>query len=68
MEQFAVDAELKVFALHHHLIPVPGTGRERSTVADAGDLIEVLIESGVNIVLRDTSKYRTYGVWRPSTS
>lgn len=50
-EQFAVPADLKVFVLHHHLIPVPGTGRERSTVTDAGDLLEVLIASGVNIVL-----------------
>jgi len=50
-EQFAVDADLKIFAVHHHLIPIPGTGRERSTVMDAGDLLEVLITSGVNIVL-----------------
>jgi Icc protein len=50
-EQFAVPADLKIFAIHHHLIPVPGTGRERSTVMDAGDLLEVLITSGVNIVL-----------------
>ena len=35
-------ADLKVFVLHHHLIPIPGTGRERSTVMDAGDLLEVL--------------------------
>src|SRR5205814_78068 len=26
-EQFAPPADLKIFALHHHLIPVPGTGR-----------------------------------------
>jgi 3',5'-cyclic AMP phosphodiesterase CpdA len=50
-ERFDVPAELKVFALHHHLLPIPGTGRERSTVADAGDLLEVLIASGVHVVL-----------------
>jgi 3',5'-cyclic AMP phosphodiesterase CpdA len=50
-EQFAAPADLKIFALHHHLLPVPGTGRERSTVTDAGDLLEVLITSGVNVVL-----------------
>jgi len=64
-EQFAAPAELRVFALHHHLIPVPGTGRERSTVADAGDLLEVLIESGVNIVLSG-HKHVPY-VWRLET-
>ena len=50
-EQFSAPSDLKIFALHHHLIPVPGTGRERSTVMDAGDLLEVLVESGVDIVL-----------------
>ncbi len=37
--------------LHHHLLPVPGTGRERNIVYDAGDLLEVLQECGVNMVL-----------------
>ena len=36
-EQFAAEpAELKIFVLHHHLLPVPGTGRERNVVYDAG--------------------------------
>ena len=61
-DQFSIDAELKIFALHHHLIPVPGTGRERSVVNDAGDLLEVLINSGVNIVLSG-HKHVPY-VWR----
>lgn len=61
-EQFAHDADLKVFVLHHHLIPVPGTGRERSTVMDAGDLLEELISAGVNIVLSG-HKHVPY-VWR----
>jgi 3',5'-cyclic-AMP phosphodiesterase len=61
-EQFAVPAELKVFALHHHLLPVPGTGRERSTVSDAGDLLEVLMGAGVNVVLSG-HKHVPY-VWR----
>jgi 3',5'-cyclic-AMP phosphodiesterase len=60
--QFDVPAELKVFVLHHHLLPIPGTGRERSTVMDAGDLLEVLITSGVNIVLSG-HKHVPY-VWR----
>jgi Icc protein len=64
-ERFAVPADLKVFVLHHHLIPVPGTGRERSTVADAGDLLELLIDTGVNIVLTG-HKHVPY-VWRLET-
>jgi 3',5'-cyclic AMP phosphodiesterase CpdA len=61
-QMFAVPADLKVFVLHHHLLPVPGTGRERSTVMDAGDLLEVLIGAGVNIVLSG-HKHVPY-VWR----
>ena len=50
-EQFSADAELRVFVLHHHLLPVPGTGRERNVVYDAGDAIECLQRAGVNVVL-----------------
>src|SRR5436853_5593490 len=51
-EQFAEgEAELRIFVLHHHLVPIPGTGRERNIVYDAGDAIECLQRSGVDIVL-----------------
>src|SRR6266581_1894050 len=50
-EQFADPAELRVFVLHHHLLPVPGTGRERNIVYDAGDAIECLQRANVNLVL-----------------
>ena len=62
-EQFAAEpAELKVFVLHHHLLPVPGTGRERNIVYDAGDAIECLQRSGVRLVLSG-HKHVPY-VWR----
>jgi 3',5'-cyclic-AMP phosphodiesterase len=50
-EQFADPADLRVFVLHHHLLPVPGTGRERNVVNDAGDAIECLQRAGVDLVL-----------------
>ncbi len=49
--EFSQPADLKVFVLHHHLLPIPGTGRERSMVMDAGDLLEVLVHAGVHVVL-----------------
>ena len=49
--EFSRPAALRIFMLHHHLLPVPGTGRERNIVYDAGDLLEVLQECGVNLVL-----------------
>jgi 3',5'-cyclic-AMP phosphodiesterase len=50
-EEFAGFANLNVFVLHHHLLPIPGTGRERNIVYDAGDLLEVLLRSRVKLVL-----------------
>ena len=50
-EEFTQPADLRVFVIHHHLLPVPGTGRERNIVYDAGDLLEVLLRSGVDLVL-----------------
>lgn len=61
-ENFLQPARLRIYVQHHHLLPVPGTGRERSTVADAGDLLEVLIRSGVNLSLTG-HKHVPY-VWR----
>jgi len=45
------DGRLKIFVVHHHLIPIPGTGRERSTIYDAGDVLELLTDCGVDLVL-----------------
>jgi 3',5'-cyclic-AMP phosphodiesterase len=50
-EQFAAPADLRIFVLHHHLLPVPGTGRERNIVHDAGDTLEALQRAQVDLVL-----------------
>ncbi len=50
-EKLSGEKKPKIFALHHHLIPVPGTGRERNTIYDAGDLLEVIVKIGVDVVL-----------------
>ena len=50
-EEFAAPAGFRIFMLHHHLLPVPGTGRERNIVYDAGDLLEVLQACDVDLVL-----------------
>jgi len=51
-EEFAAEpADLRIFVLHHHLLPIPGTGRERNVVYDAGDALECLLRAGVNLVL-----------------
>jgi Icc protein len=45
------EGKLKIFVVHHHLIPLPGTGRERNIVYDAGDVLQRLVDVGVNLVL-----------------
>jgi 3',5'-cyclic-AMP phosphodiesterase len=50
-EQFSPPADFRIFVMHHHLLPVPGTGRERNVVYDAGDVIECLQRAGVDLVL-----------------
>ena len=62
-ERFASqDSYLRIFVLHHHLLPVPGTGRERNIVHDAGDTIECLLRAGVHLVLSG-HKHVSYA-WR----
>jgi len=41
----------KIIALHHHIIPVPKTGRERNVLSDAGDILQSIIEGDANLVL-----------------
>ncbi|MGC9516353.1 MAG: metallophosphoesterase family protein [Methanomicrobiales archaeon] len=41
----------KVIALHHHIIPVPKTGRERNVLTDAGDILQSVIGGKADLVL-----------------
>jgi Icc protein len=50
-EQFVDPDDIKIFIIHHHLVPIPGTGRERNIITDAGDLLAELTELDIDIVL-----------------
>jgi len=45
------DKFCKIVVLHHHLIPVPMTGRERAVLNDAGDVLDILTNGGVDLTL-----------------
>ena len=45
------DDMCKIVTFHHHLLPIPQTGRERNILLDSGDLLRVFIDSGVDFVL-----------------
>jgi 3',5'-cyclic AMP phosphodiesterase CpdA len=50
-QQFDEPNDIRIVAVHHHLVPIPGTGRERNIVLDAGDLLLTLTGVDVDLVL-----------------
>jgi 3',5'-cyclic-AMP phosphodiesterase len=50
-EQFDEPDDIKIFMLHHHVVPIPGTGRERNIISDAGDLLATLTQLDIDVVL-----------------
>lgn len=49
--------ELKIVAVHHHLVPVPKAGTERNVLYNAGDLIDLFQKYDVNMVLSGHRHY-----------
>jgi len=50
-ERFNNPGKIKMMAMHHHLIPIPGTGRERHIPVDAGDVLKLCMDMNVDIVI-----------------
>jgi Icc protein len=51
VSQFDDPDDIKIFAVHHHLVPIPGTGRERNIVMDAGDLLAHLLGLDLDLIV-----------------
>jgi 3',5'-cyclic AMP phosphodiesterase CpdA len=49
-EKLTSNSKIKILAMHHHLIPIPGTGRERNIPVDAGDVLKLCVDNQVNFV------------------
>jgi len=60
-EGFAGAADLRVFVCHHHLVAIPGTGRDRNQLMDAGDVLALLRDCRNDIVLSATGTSPTSG-------
>lgn len=43
--------KVRILAMHHHLIPLPGTGREKNIPTDAGDLLKLCTKLKMNFVI-----------------
>lgn len=51
MAQFDDPEDIKIFVIHHHLVSIPGTGRERNIITDAGDLLAQLTTLDIDLIL-----------------
>ena len=45
------EKRIKVVAFHHHILPVPRAGRERSMIVDSGDVLQTVLDYNVDLVL-----------------
>jgi Icc protein len=50
-DQFDQPHDIMVFVIHHHLVSIPGTGRERNIITDAGDVLAELTQLDIDVVL-----------------
>jgi 3',5'-cyclic AMP phosphodiesterase CpdA len=50
-ERLKRDERLRILAMHHHLIPIPGTGRVRHIPTDAGDVLKLCVDLDLDFVL-----------------
>jgi 3',5'-cyclic-AMP phosphodiesterase len=50
-EQFDEPDDVKIFAIHHHLVSIPGTGRERNIITDAGDVLAELTRLDIDMIV-----------------
>ena len=51
------DMPIKVIALHHHVVPIPRAGRERNVLYNAGDILDLILSSDVDLVLSGHRHY-----------
>ncbi len=51
LDDCVIAERFSIVALHHHVIPIPNTGRERNVLSDAGDILKTLTTHEVDLVL-----------------
>jgi len=45
------DDKMTIIGFHHHLIPVPNSGRETNIIEDAGETLDIILRNEVPLVL-----------------
>ena len=51
LDECVINDNFSIVALHHHIVPLPQTGRERNVLSDAGDILKTLTTHEVDLVL-----------------
>lgn len=51
LDQCVINDLSSIIALHHHVVPIPNTGRERNILSDAGDILKTLTAHEVDLIL-----------------
>ena len=50
LDRCVIDEKFSIVCLHHHVISIPQTGRERNVLTDAGDVLKTLTTHEVDLV------------------
>lgn len=51
LDECVINDNFSIVALHHHVIPIPQTGRERNVLSDAGDILKTLTTHEVDLIV-----------------
>lgn len=51
------EKEIKILAIHHHILPTPMSGRERNVLANAGDVLDLIQKADVDLVVSGHRHY-----------
>lgn len=62
LDECVINEHFTVVVLHHHVISIPQTGRERNVLSDAGDILKTLTTHEVDLVL--SGHKHVPNIWR----
>ena len=48
---------IKILVIHHHLLPIPMSGRERNVLYNAGDILQMVFRTDIDLVLLGHKHY-----------
>jgi 3',5'-cyclic-AMP phosphodiesterase len=51
IEKASKENKTAIVGLHHHLIPVPNSGREKNIIEDAGETLDIVLKNEIPLVL-----------------